>query len=130
MKKILTSLLIISTLVSQANAQNAYPLRKGESAPTDGVLLVPQEANRLRTMDIEQGYFKEQNEILYKIRDKDKEQMDIMQQRIDGFQKRNEDLANRIEKLSGDNFWQNTIWFVLGVGATIGVGYAATQAWR
>lgn len=130
MKKILISLLITLTVTSNSVAQNAYPLRKGEQAPVDGVLLIPDEANRLRKMDIEQKYLKDHVEILDNINKASKEQMDIMQTRIDGYQKRNEDLADRVESLSDDNFWQNTVWFILGVGATIGVGYATTKTWR
>ncbi len=130
MRKILTGLLIILTIVSQSRAENAYPLRKGEPAPVDGILLTPEEANRVRVRDIELDYKKKENELLIEVNKKVKEQVNIMEQRVDFYQDKNIDLANRVETLSSDNFWQNTIWFIVGVGATIGVGYAASRTWR
>ena len=130
MRKILTSSLIILTLASNSLAQNAFPLRKGEPAPTDGILLTPEEANRVRVRDIELDLRKKENELLIDVSGKMKEQVDIMEKRVDFYQDKNMDLSKRVEDLASDNFWEKTVWFILGVGATIGVGYAASRTWR
>lgn len=127
MIQLLMKLLICLTVVSNASAQDAVLVEKGEAAPYRGILMTEDKAkviyNQLADCDrckllnksLEDSIeLYQKNETIYL-----KEIVEIRDQNIT--------LQTALDRSKSTSFWEKTLWFGLGIVTTSLIVYATTQ---
>lgn len=122
MKIFLSFLMIVST----ANAQvESVPLKKGELAPYEGVLLSNKKANEIKDELVEKDLLKQENDSLKKSVDLFKLKDQYSEDQIQKLLQSNSKLVDA--NLRQNNKYEPVLWFALGVLATGLTFYAAKE---
>lgn len=129
-------LLIPQVLLAQNNCnQNVTALKKGEPAPCDGFLFSKEQELKVRTQDQEIKLLKTEVEIqgkliesytldvetLEEIRVKEREKTEL-------WRKQAEESTEKLAEATGDRFGRDMIMILLGIGLTVGAGFAVGAA--
>jgi hypothetical protein len=116
-------MLFSSVLGGSPSYADPVDLNKGQPAPFTGILFTPEDDKKLRDMYIEKEalekkftYIQEDNKLLL-----DKSKL---------WQDQSEVLSKRLVEAQNDSFWKKSMFFALGVIATVGAAYAVKGATR
>jgi hypothetical protein len=118
-------LLILST--NLCLAESVKVVKKGEPVPFDGVLFTKELEKDIRN-DMET--YKKKVEVLTKIDELNNKEIDILSKRLEVYQKKSLELAEKSSKLERDSYLKNAGYFLSGALLTGFLGYAVIQAYR
>lgn len=123
-RQLIALFLIIST---PAYADFDY-LKKGDVAPYEGYIITPEREQSLRLMDKKLGLATDLNTSYSTQNALDSKTIDILNQRVDLYQRQNADMSKQLSEAKGDGFWQKTLYFSLGAVLTGLVAYGTVRA--
>lgn len=111
-------------------AQDIVVLKKGEPAPFDGVFFSKEAEVKLRQVALDKQALEKQNLTLKDLAVFYEDQSNIMRQRISVQQDQNINLSKQLYDQRSGNFWENAMYFGIGVFVTGAMSYAAFQIYR
>jgi hypothetical protein len=119
--KLLFSLLVISNMCL---AQDVKVIKKGETAPFDGVIFTREIEKDIRE-DIQR--LNKRNDILTKLNAVNEKEVEILVKRVSLYQAKSKELADREVSLERDSFIKNALYFISGALVTGLITYGVTQ---
>lgn len=120
-------LLILLLSINICFAESVKVVKKGETVPFDGVLFTKELEKDIRN-DME--LYKKKVEVLTKLDELNNKEIDILSKRLDLYQKKSLELAEKSSKLERDSHLKNAGYFISGALLTGLLGYAVIQAYR
>jgi len=118
---ILFSIVITFVLLyPQARASEVKVLKKGESAPFDGVLFTKEMEKSIR-MDIQLS--EKKVETLNKLNELNEKEIEILSKRLEIHQNKNREFADREVEYENSTFWKHTLYFISGALITGLISY-------
>lgn len=128
MKKLSKILLILSMIAIPANSYaGAVRLVKDQPAPYAGVLLEEETIKSMQKDLIDADANKQLIESYKKSIDLYKTNETLYQQKVDLYSTQNDKLAESLQSERSVSNWGRLAWFLLGIGATVGAGYAISH---
>jgi len=108
-------------------AEDVKVVKKGESVPYDGVLFPREKEREIRT-DLQT---QEKRIItLSKLNELNNKEIDILNKRLELYQEKAKEMADREVKQENNTFWKNALYFVSGAVLTGVIGYGVIKAYR
>lgn len=130
MSNIVKHITLLCLLISQIAISDTDPYLapKGFSLPQESWIFSPEKAKEVRGKLIDgETYFK-LNESLTKSLDLYKSNEEIQQNKVNLLLEQNDKLVKTSAASQSLNSWERVGWFVLGIAATIGAGFAIKKA--
>jgi hypothetical protein len=121
MKLILITLLLINSAFSD---EVTY-IKKGDPAPENGYFITVSQEKKFREQNEENKKLVSINLQLKDLQLQQERRVDVLNERINGYQADNKYLMERVSSARADGFWNRTIYFVGGVLLTGGSVYLA-----
>ena len=122
--------LIIILISNNCFCDNAStPLKKGQAAPFDGVLVTNEQANKIKDALIDNDGLKKINEYQATTIDLQKKNADVDAQKITLLSQQNDKLSTTLESTRQFNTWEKVLFIGLGIVAA-GVGAYAFSKTR
>jgi hypothetical protein len=123
--KISLILLLISNI---ALADDPTILQLGDKAPYIGLLFSPTKANELRQGLLERDYYLKINDSLNKSIDLQQAIINDQNNKINLLITQDDSLAKNLQSERNVSEWTKAAYFLLGIAATVGAGYAIKRA--
>lgn len=124
MKKLIALILLIST---PAFADQALPIKSGQPAPYDGVVLDNEKANKVKDQLIERDEFEKLNQSYQKSIDLYKANEVIYSQENSLLLNSNVNLSKELSNSRGTSDWVKVGYFVLGIAVVSAGVYGASR---
>jgi hypothetical protein len=121
---ILTCSLILVPLPTRAEVKY---VEKGTLAPYTGYLFSPEDEKNARLMAKEMEYFRDLSESMGKLIESDEKVIKVQNERIELYNTQIVNMSKRISETESDNFWRNTLFFVLGAVLTGAITFGVNQ---
>lgn len=122
--KIILCFILSSSL---AYSQDVKVVKKGEVVPFDGVLFTKELEKDIRN-DVKN--LEKRNEVLTKLNEVNNKEIDILNNRLELYQKKSKELAEREVKSERETFFKNTFYFISGALLTGLIGYGVVKTYR
>jgi hypothetical protein len=120
-------LLTIFITLNIALAEDVKVVKKGDEVPFDGVLFPKEKEREIRT-EIEIA--NKEVITLKKLNDLNEKEIDILNKRLDIYQKKSIELIKLEEEKKENDLLKNTLYFISGAVLTGVIGYGVLQAYR
>jgi hypothetical protein len=111
-------------LYPQAHAQDVKVVKKGEVVPFDGVLFTKELEKTIR-MDIQLA--EKKVETLSELNDLNEKEIDILTKRLNLYQEKTIEMADREVSNENSTFWKHTIYFLSGAIITGLISYGVNR---
>ena len=108
-------------------AENVKVVKKGEVVPFDGVLFTKEKEKEVRT-NIENS--EKKIITLAKLNEFNEKEIDILNKRLELYQNKSRELADREVKNENNTFLKNSLYFLSGALLTGFIGYGVVQTYR
>lgn len=120
-------LLCIIFSINICYAEQVRVVKKGETVPFDGVLFTRELEKDVRS-NLEM--YKAKVEVLTKIDELNNKEIDILTKRLDLYQKKSTELADKNVEIESNSFVKNTGYFLAGALLTGLIGYGVVKTYR
>lgn len=120
-------LLILIMSVNMCFAQDVKVLKKGESAPFDGVLFTKELERQIRNDKI---IADEKIRVLTELNDLSTKENKVITSRLELYQQKSLQLVELNNKMENSSFIKNAGYFIAGALITGVIGYGVIQAYR
>lgn len=114
-------------ILNIAMAEEVKVLKKGELAPYDGVLFPKEKEREIRT-EIEISA--KEIVTLKKLNELNEKELDIINKRLDVYQKKSLELLKINEEKKENDLLKNALYFISGAVLTGVIGYGVIKAYR
>jgi hypothetical protein len=108
-------------------ADSVKVVKKGETVPFDGVLFTKEKEKEVRN-NVENS--EKKIVTLAKLNEFNEKEIDILNKRLELYQNKSRELADREVKNENNTFLKNSIYFLSGALITGLIGYGVIQAYR
>lgn len=122
--------LLLLLLSLNAIAQDVVTVKKGDAVPFDGVLFTKEKELEVRKEVLEKDFLQKKASLLEELGKVQKEELDISNKRIEIYQARAQEMADREVKSESREFLKNALYFTAGAVLTGVLGYGVIQAYR
>jgi hypothetical protein len=122
--------LLLLLLSLNAIAQDVVTVKKGDTVPFDGVLFTKEKELEVRKEVLEKDFLQKKASLLEELGKVQKEELDISNKRIEIYQARAQEMADREVKSESREFLKNALYFTAGAVLTGVLGYGVIQAYR
>jgi hypothetical protein len=121
-------LIVLFLTVNLCFADNSVKvIKKGESAPFDGVLFTRELEKDIRNDLI---VYEKKSAALTRLNDINEKEIEILNKRLNLYQAKAKELAERETKAESDSFLKNATYFISGAIITGVIGYGVIKAYR
>lgn len=125
MKYLLILLVSFNTL-----AQDVITVKKGDIVPFDGVLFTKEKEMQVRKEVLEKDFLQKKNSLLEELGKVQTDQLEIANKRVDLYQKRVQEMADREVRSENREFLRSALYFTAGAILTGVLGYGVIQTYR
>lgn len=108
-------LIIAMLLINTTFANEVTYIKKGDPAPENGYFITILQEKKFREQNEENKKLVSINLQLKDLQLQQENRIDILNERINGYQADNKYLMDRVSSARADGFWNKTIYFVGGV---------------
>lgn len=125
MSKFIVFALLLTFIV---NAEDAVVLKKGDSAPNDGILISQDKAQEIKNTTIERDGLLQINDSLNKSLTLQTQISDINQKKVQLLSDQDDKLAKSLQNSQTMNTLEKVLWFSLGFIVPVAGFYGVRQA--
>ena len=125
MKYILLLLFTVNCL-----AQDVVVVKKGDVVPFDGVLFTKEKEKELRQTKLDLETSEKKVILLSDLNELNKKELDVVSKRLDLYQDKVREMADREVKSESRTFLQNSVYFISGALITGLIGYGIVKAYK
>jgi hypothetical protein len=120
--------LLLLLITFNAFSQEVVTVKKGDVVPFDGVLFTKERELQIRKEVLEKDFLVKKNLLLEELGKLQQTEIDIANKRVDVYQKRTQEMADREVRQENTDFWKSAFYFTAGalIVGIIGYGVVST----
>lgn len=120
--------LLLLLISFNAFSQQVVTVKKGDIVPFDGVLFTKEKELEVRKEVLEKDFLLKKNTLLEELGKIQKDELDIANKRVEVYQKRTQEMADREVRQENTDFWKSAFYFTAGalIVGIIGYGVVST----
>ena len=122
--------LLILLFSFNAVSQDVVTVKKGDTVPFDGVLFTKERELQIRKEVLEKDFLLKKNALLEELGKLQKDEIDVVNKRIDVYQKRTQEMADREVRQENLDFWKSAFYFTAGALIVGIIGYGVVNSYK